>query len=266
MSDKAEENLRGLPFAARLKANAPLVGSFVKTTGHQTIEVMAHTAIDFALIDAEHAPFDRHGLDIALLAAQGKSLPALVRLPNANAESILHVLDCGATGIVVPHVDSVEKAQKVALAARYRNGTRGFSNSPRAGGYGSHGMAEHIRFSDEQVVVICQIETAAAVEAVDAIAGVPGVDCLFIGRADLAVSYGVDTLDHPLVEQAVSTICSAGGNAGITVGMFLPDTTSIARYWTMGVRLFVIGSDQSLLQRAVGVLLHDARQEMHDNE
>src|SRR5262245_46031206 len=99
-------------FRKRLLAREPLIGTFLKTpTGHAT-EIIGEAGFDFVVIDQEHAPFDRTTSDIALLAARSVRIPALVRVPGP--EAILSVLDCGATGVLVPHVSSVEFARKVA--------------------------------------------------------------------------------------------------------------------------------------------------------
>ena len=104
--------------------------------------------------------------------------------------------------------------------------------------------------ADAGASVLCQIEDRAGVDNIAAIAAVPGVDCLFIGRADLAVSYGVTELDHPRVAQAVDKVVQAGVAAGVAVGIFLPDAGALADYAARGVSLFVIGSDQSWLRAA----------------
>ena len=120
-------------------------------------------------------------------------------------------------------------------------------------------MPNHIADSDRQLAVLCQIEDRAAVEAVDAIAAVDGVDCLFIGRADLAVSYGRDDIDHADVQAAVQRIAAAGRQAAVPVGIFVGDTRDIERYRELGISLFLVGSDQSLLKGAVTAMVGSVR-------
>ncbi|HSW22287.1 MAG TPA: aldolase/citrate lyase family protein, partial [Burkholderiaceae bacterium] len=174
-----------------MRAGEPLIGSFVKTPSHAVVEVMALAGFDFVVLDAEHAPFDRDALDRCLLAARAACLPALVRLCDREPATALDALDLGAAGVLAPHVCSVDDARRVHAACRYANGSRGFSNSPRAGDYGGIGMAELVARADDQTAVLCQIEDREAVERVEDIATFDGIDCLFIGRADLALSYGV---------------------------------------------------------------------------
>ena len=109
-------------FRARLLARQTLVGTFLKTpTGHG-VEIIGDAGFDFVVIDQEHAPFDRSSTDVALAIACARGLPALVRV--AGPETILSVLDGGATGILMPHVASVEQARAVVAACRYRGGAR----------------------------------------------------------------------------------------------------------------------------------------------
>lgn len=241
-------------FRSRVRAGERLLGSFVKTAAHPVVEIMAGAGFDFCVLDAEHAPFDRRDLDLCLLAARAASLPALVRLPDTRAETVLNTLDLGATGVLAPHMRNAAEVLQLQAACRYRDGARGYSNSPRAGGYGQRGMAELVEASDRDAAVLCQIEDREAVERIDEIAALDGIDCLFIGRADLAVSYAVFDTTSPVVDTAVQRICAAGRAHGRPVGVFLPDLRELARHEALGVTLFVIGSDQSML-RAHGLSL-----------
>lgn len=238
----------------RLREQECLIGIFLKTPSYEIVEVLGATGIDFIVIDAEHAPFDRGDISVCVLAAQAAGIPALVRVPNNGAGPILEALDVGAAGIVAPHAKNAAATQQIISATRYRDGIRGFSNSPRAGRYGQTSMAQHIEHSDQNAIVICQIEDKEAVDAIDSIASITEVDCLFLGRADLAVSYGAFDVTAPEVEAAVMRVCAAGQAANKAVGIFLGDTKQIEHYLKLGVTLFVIGSDQSLLRSSVTAL------------
>ena len=249
---------------ARVRAGDPLAGVFVKSSSYQVVEVLGRTRLDFIVFDAEHAPFDRNALDVCLLAARAARLPALVRLPNPDPDTVLGVLDMGAEGIMAPHIQSAAGARALVATTRYRDGQRGFSPSGRAGGYGTAAMADHIASQDASVTVLCQIEDAAGVENVAEIAATDGVDCLFIGRADLAVAYDADGVDDPRVASAVAKICAAGRDAGVTVGMFLPGVAATAAFCEMGASLFVFGSDQGLLRTGADALVDGFRDAIPD--
>lgn len=229
------------------------VGVFVKTTSPHIVEVLGTTAIDFAVLDAEHAPFDRAALDTAMIAGRAVGLPLLVRVPDREAGTLLSVLDIGAAGVLVPHVDSAEQAREVVARCRYRGGVRGYSSSPRAAGYGAMGMTAALAHGDRNVVV-CQIESPAAVEQAAQIAAVPGVDGLFIGRADLALAMGLDDAQHERVLDATMRVIQAGVAAGKRVGMMVGSNAERDRYRAHGVRWFIQGSDQSLLRQAAQAL------------
>ena len=246
-------------FREQVRDRQRLTGTFFKTASYQAVEVLAGSGLDFIVLDAEHAPFDRNQLDVCLMAARAGGLPALVRIPDDTPRSVLDVLDMGATGLLVPHARSAADAQRVRAAARYRGGVRGFSNSPRAGGYGRTPMLAHVEASDRESVVVCQIEDREAVDAIDAIAAVNEVDCLFIGRADLAVSYDVWDINHPTISDAVERICQGCKRAGKAVGIFLSDTRELPQFLALGVSLFVIGSDQSLLRAQAASLAGQVR-------
>ncbi|HSV84280.1 MAG TPA: aldolase/citrate lyase family protein [Ramlibacter sp.] len=225
------------------------VGTFVKTTSPQCIEILGGCGLDFAVLDAEHAPFDRASLDLAMLAGRAADLPLLVRVSERSAASLLSVLDMGAAGVLVPHVDTPEAAREVVAHCRYLGGDRGYSSSPRAAGYGALGMKEAIRQGDGNVV-LCQIESVQAVENAARIAAVPGVMALFIGRADLALSMGLANAQDPRVTEATESVIRAGLAAGKTIGMFVGSTAERDKYRALGVRWFIQGSDQSLLRQA----------------
>ena len=135
-------------FRQRLRARELLVGTFIKTPVTHPVEILGAAGLDFVVIDQEHAPFDRVTVDALILAGQAAAVPVLVRVPGSEARDILPVLDCGAQGVLVPHVDSRAKAEAVVAEARYRGGRRGFTNSSRAGGYGAAGFQQHIAAAD----------------------------------------------------------------------------------------------------------------------
>jgi 2-keto-3-deoxy-L-rhamnonate aldolase RhmA len=224
-------------------------GTFIKTASPQVVEILGLTSLDFGVVDAEHAPFDRNMMDLMLLAGRAAGLPLLVRIPDCDASTILSVLDLGAAGLLVPHVDSAEQAKEVVARARHRGGVRGFSSSPRFAGYGSLGMKAALD-AGEKTAILCQIESRGGLEQAAAIASVPGVDALFIGRADLALALGFEDIRASAVADATVAIIRAARDAGKISAMHVPNTVERDQFAAAGVTCFVIGSDQSLLRQA----------------
>lgn len=242
------ETMTGMALATALRSRTTLVGCFVKTPHPQVIEVLAQSRLDLLCLDAEHAPFDRGALDICILAARASGKPVIVRPPSAAPEHILNALDLGADGVMLPHVDSAAAAEAAARAARFGPGGRGFAGSPRAARYGLRAMAEHRARAGSETSVIAMIEEPAAVEAIEAISAVPGIDALFVGRADLTVAYGHDDPDHAEVIAAVERVCDAARSAGRAVGMFLPTLDAVPAWRARGASLFLMQSDHAFLR------------------
>ncbi len=233
---------------ARIAAGDTLLGTFLKTPHPHVVEVLASSGLDCICVDAEHAPFDRRDIDACVMAAQLGGLPVLVRTPNSAPEQILNALDCGADGVVVPHVRSADEARAVAASAHYAQGGRGYAGSSRAAGYGTRSMPDHKAASAAKTVVIAQIEDAEALDEIDAIAAVDGLDALFIGRIDLTVSLGCDSPDDPVVVAAVERVVAAGRAAGRPTGMFLSRSSDVAMWRTKGATLFLLGSDHGFIR------------------
>jgi 2-keto-3-deoxy-L-rhamnonate aldolase RhmA len=242
-------------FKTRLAEGEMLVGTFVKTPSPILVEVLSATQLDCLCLDAEHAPFDRATLDLCILAARAAGKDVLVRIPSSSPEHILNALDCGATGILVPHVRCAAEARAAVRSSHYGAGGRGYAGSSRAAGYTSIPMAEHLAASAARSVVVLQIEDPEAVDAIDDIAEVPGVDALFVGRVDLTVAYGADSQDDPRVVAAVEKVCAAASRHGRKVGMFLARIEDAPMWRARGASLFLLGSDQGFLLAGAADLL-----------
>jgi 2-keto-3-deoxy-L-rhamnonate aldolase RhmA len=244
-------------FRERLLAGELLCGTFIKTPTCHAIEILGEVGFDFMVIDEEHAPFDRQATDVALLAAKAAGIPALVRV--ATPSSIGPVLDCGAVGVLVPHVDSAEKARLIARASRFRSGERGFSNSPRAGRYGGLSLSQHIELADALVTVVAQIEDVTALERLDEIAAVDGVDALFVGRGDLAAALGLDSPEMEGVRDAAARTVAAAVGAGKPILFFVSTLEDAAAMRDLGGSSFIFSSDQGLMRAAGQAALRQLR-------
>lgn len=248
----------GLSFRQRLHAREPLIGTFLKTpTGHAT-EIVAEAGFDFVVIDQEHAPFDRTSTDVALLAARAMNIPALVRVPGP--EAILSVLDCGAVGVLVPHVVSADYARKAAALCRYGGGGRGFATSTRAGRYTAVPMWRHIADSDANMVFVAQIEDPEALDVIDAIAAVDGVDSLFIGRGDLTAAFGDQSKEPPKVREAAEKIAAAAKKGDKPLSVYVGGGQEAAWLSSLGASMFILSSDQGFLRQAAITGLKEVRE------
>jgi 2-keto-3-deoxy-L-rhamnonate aldolase RhmA len=238
------------------------VGTFVKGTDPATVEVLARSSIDFVVLDAEHAPFGRRELDVCVLAAREGQLPALVRVPSGESVWIQQALDVGASGVVVPHVRSAAEAAAVARNAHFGPGGRGFAGSTRAAGYTTRDIETHLSQSADSVLVVAQIEDADAAEHAEMIAGVVGVDAIFIGPVDLTISLGRTATSDPLAAAAMARIAEGVRKAGKPLGTFVTSAKDLATYDARGLTFVLAKSDQSFVlggANAVAAELRAAR-------
>lgn len=235
-------------FRARLANGEQMLGTFIKSPGVQAIEILGDVGLDFVVIDSEHAPWDRNAIDLAVLAARASGIDALVRVESIAA--IATALDCGATGVMVPHVFSAAVAQQVVDACRYRTGRRGFSNSTRAGGYGRLGLAAHIDASDPRTTIIAMLEDPSALDHIEAIVAVDGIDAYFLGRGDLTVALGEVSSEAAAVRSAIALFVGAVTAAKKPLCAFVNSSTEMAALRELGVCTFIISSEQGLLRLA----------------
>lgn len=233
-------------FRKRLRARDEMMGTFLKTPSSIAAEVLGLTSIDMVCVDTEHAPFGRLETDACVAALRAADKPSIVRVADQSSREIRNALDCGATGILVPHVVSAEQAAQVVAAAHFGEGGRGFAGSTRASDFTTKGMPDHLANSADETTVIVQIEDLAALENVSAIAVTAGVDAIFVGRADLAVAMNCSPMDTAVIE-AVKKICLEASDAGVSVGMFTPDTSEIPMWREHGNSFYMLSSDQSMI-------------------
>lgn len=237
-------------FRRRLRAREHLLGTFIKTPTTHATEILGGVGFDFVIIDQEHAPFDRGAIDVIVLAARASNIAAIVRVGDPGEANILSVLDCGASGIFVPHVDSAAKAREIAAACRYRGGCRGFANTTRAGRFGDISFADHIAAQDSQVACIAMIEDVAALDQIDSIAAVDGIDAFFIGRGDLTAAIGAPSMTSPETQRMVEPIMATARKAGMPVIMLSPDRNDAVSMAKLGATAFIASSDQGFLKQA----------------
>lgn len=239
-------------FRSRVRGKEHVLGTFIKTPTSHTTEIIGTVGFDFVIIDQEHAPFDRFSIDMACLGARASGTAGLVRVAEPTPASILSVLDVGATGVLVPHVDSPEKARMIAAACHYRGGNRGFSNTTRAGSFGGASFDDHMTAQDALVTCVAMIEDEGALQHLDAIAAVEGLDAFFIGRGDLTAALGV-----PRMEEAVKQITAAARAANMTTMAMVSSKADAKAMKDLGVTAFIVSNDQNFLKSAATAALKD---------
>jgi 2-keto-3-deoxy-L-rhamnonate aldolase RhmA len=255
-----------LPYAHSLfrqaltRTDGPALGTWVKLPAVESVELMALAGFDFVVIDLEHSALSIetafHHIGVALLSG----VSPIVRIPALEGGIVARLLDAGAEGIMVPHIDTAEQARAAAQAVRFPPlGTRGVGSTSRAGAWGAVSREDYLRYGQEEVVLIAQIESADAARNAGAIAAVDGVDTLLIGAADLSTSEG-KTESHPdvvaLIEGAVRDTLAAGlpvGNAGGA------SATAVQASADAGYAFTLMSNDASMLGAAAAAAVTAGR-------
>lgn len=236
-------------FRDRLRSPALLEGLVVRTPTHHVVERLAAVPgaqrADVLMLDAEHAPLDLATLDTMLAVGSALGVPCLVRVPELTRTWVQQALDLGATGIVVPHVDSVELAQRAVRLAHYGPGGRGFSPSTRSAGWGRRALADVLDTAAMTTTVIVQVEDAAAVDVIDDLAAVVGIDAVFVGPIDLTVSLGASTPDDPRVLECCAVVADACRRSAVPLAAFATTAERVERWRALGASLLFTGTDQS---------------------
>lgn len=237
------------PLKQRLAAGEVTIGSWI-TLGHPSIaEILARAGFDWLILDTEHSVLSTADVQALVRAIEPSGCTPLVRVADNDPTQIKRVLDAGARGIMVPMVTSGDDARRAVAAAYYPpKGNRGVGLA-RAQGYGA--TFDHYRDSlDDQTIVIAMIEHVDAVEAIDEILSVSGVDGYIVGPYDLSASLGIPgSLDDPRIAALLARIGEAGARHAKPGGMHVvePDTDAVARLVDDGFRFIGYSMDIRLL-------------------
>lgn len=232
----------------RVLAGEFLAGCWLNLGSPTSAEIAGLTGFDWALVDQEHGITDYSVLNAQIQALAASTTAPLVRIAWNDPILFKLVLDLGASGVMVPYINTAEQAKQAVASTRYPpTGRRGVASSVRAGSYGREFNDYFAQVNDNMLLVV-QIETCEALENVNQIAAVEGVDVLFIGPLDLSVSLGIaGQMDHPDFRAAVAKICAAARSAGKATGILLRSLDQIPGAVADGFTLMACGADRGML-------------------
>jgi 2-keto-3-deoxy-L-rhamnonate aldolase RhmA len=247
---------------ARLAAPAPAIGHFVFEFATPGIGYLARNAgADFLVLDMEHSGFSFERAKLAVLSGRAAGLFVVVRVPSHDAKDLSRACDIGADGVMAPLVHSVAQARAIVAAVKYPpQGARGVGMVQMHDRYRPGPLADKVRAANEGNAVFLQIESKEGVADVDAIAAVPGVDCLWVGHMDLSCSLGTPgRFDTPEFTAAIARVIAATKRAGIRAGRLAPTADEAAQLAAAGFDCFAIGTDTQLFQSALARGIGDLR-------
>ena len=252
-------------FKDRLQAGKICIGTWVSFTDPTATEVLCGSGFDFLIVDAEHGPHDLETVQMHLMATKGSNTVPIVRVAWNDLVLIKRVLDVGAAGVLVPMVKTREDVQNAVAACMYPPaGVRGFG--PRRPSNYERNFSEYIATANQNVIVFVQIEHIDAVNNIEDILQVPGLDGVFIGSNDLSGSLGLlGQPAHPRVIETIETVVARAHEAGVPMGMAGPLTAEGAFHWiSRGVQFITIGSDTGFLLDAADRAVAEIRKRLQE--
>ncbi|MCW5652870.1 aldolase/citrate lyase family protein [Hydrogenophaga sp.] len=241
-------------FKQALLAGQRQIGLWSHLCNHISAEILAGCGFDWLLLDMEHSPNELPDLLPQLMAMRGGSASAIVRPPWNDMVTFKRLLDIGVQTLLVPYVQTAQEAAQAVSQTRYPpEGVRGFAGAPRASGYGR--VPGYAQRCAQELCVLVQVETVQGLANLESIAGVAGVDGVFIGPGDLSAALGhLGNPRHPevlaAIDDAIARIRACGKAAGILTG----DEALARHYLEQGCLFVAVGADQNLLRDSAQAL------------
>jgi 4-hydroxy-2-oxoheptanedioate aldolase len=236
-------------FKHALAAGKTQIGLWSSLCSNVVAEVIGGCGFDWILLDTEHSPNELPAIMSQLQALAVGTATPVVRPAWNDVVLIKRILDVGATAILVPFVQNAEEARKAVAATRYPPaGIRGVATTTRAGKFGR--IKDYLRKANDEICVLVQVETKTALDNLESIAAVDGVDGVFIGPSDLAAALGhLGNPAHPDVQAAISDAVKRLKAKGKPAGILTSVEADAKRYLAEGYAFVAVGTDMGLLAR-----------------
>lgn len=247
-----------ISFRKKLKEGKPLIGALLQMPLPEVAEIYVQAGYDWLFIDLEHAPMDaRQALD--LLTAVDSQVPCVVRVPWNDEANLKKVLDCGATGVIVPLVNNAEDAKLAVSRCKYPpQGFRsvGITRAQRF----DLDFDDYMKRANDEIAVIVQIEHVEAVKNIDAILDVPGIDGVFVGPFDMSGSMDLPgQINHPRVQEAIRKVIAACEKRDIARCIYAHTPQHAKTYMEQGYRVIGLCTDYIMLARTAAEYLKAVR-------
>lgn len=247
---------------AMARSRALKLGHFIVEFATPGIgQILKAAGCDYVLFDTEHSGFGYETVKSALRYMQAADLPAIVRVPSTEYHHIARAADMGAEGIMLPMVGTAEQARHIVDCMKYvPQGHRGVALGVAHDRYIQGPVMEKLKAANEFTTLIAQIETKEGVDNADAIAGVDGVDCLWVGHFDLSCSLGIPgEFDHPDFIDAIARVTEACQKHDKALGRLVPTVEEGARLYAEGHDFICYSGDVWVLQAAIREALDKIR-------
>lgn len=230
----------------KIAEGKPVLGAFLGFNSPNIVEMFGYTGFDFIVFDTEHGNISPQECENMIRAAELANIVPIIRVPSNERTNILNSLDVGGMGVQVPMVNTKEDAEKAVGLAKYSSGdnSRGLGFSTRAVKYGiAINKDQYIKTSNDESLVVVQIETKKAIDNLDEILSVENLDVVFIGPSDLSQSLGLPgQVNHPDVQKTIEEAIKKIVNAGKAPGIFIGNINDTKKWVDLGVKYIACGA------------------------
>ncbi len=243
-------------FRKKLQDGSAVYGPFMKTEDPMFVEIAGFSGFDFAILDMEHGPVSLQQQQNNIRTAVLSDLLPIVRVKDISENTIGSVLDIGACGIQVPHVDNAEQARQIVSYAKFFPlGSRGVCRFVRSAEYSNMERSQYFKEANDSLI-IAQLEGQKAIQNLDEILSVDGIDILFIGPYDLSQSLGVPgQIDNPIVEEKVREITTRAKEKGKVVGTFVDNIPNSFKWKNAGIQYISYNTDAGIFLEACSQII-----------
>lgn len=242
--------LRPNPIKQRLRQGEPVYGTMISEAGTAgVVWMLAHAGFDFVYLDMEHGVFELPAVADMIKVARLAGIVPLVRVPDLAYHLVARVLDAGAMGIMLPRVETRAQVEQFVSYMKYPpDGVRGASGGRGHTDYTGAGPRELVQHMNAHTLVVLQIERKRAVEDIDELLAVPGVDAAVIGPFDLTISLGEASPSAPAVSAAIQRVVEAAARHGVAAGIHSPELAEALAWQQRGMTMLACSGDMGFLK------------------
>jgi 2-keto-3-deoxy-L-rhamnonate aldolase RhmA len=260
--------LRANKVKQALKRGEPVIGTMVsEARSPGFVWMLANAGFDFVFIDMEHGVFTLPEAADMIAVARLAGIVPLVRVPDLAYHVIAPVLDAGAMGLMLPRIETRTQAEQFVSFIKYPPvGVRGATAGRAHTDYAGASPRELVEHMNEHTLVILQIERRRAIDNIDDLLSVPGVDVALIGPLDLTVSLGEERMDAPTVEEAIGKVVDSAQRCGIASGIHIADPEIVLKWRGRGMTMLACNSDLGFFNAGAKQTVFALRQGLDDGE
>ncbi|MGN0734502.1 MAG: HpcH/HpaI aldolase/citrate lyase family protein [Anaerovoracaceae bacterium] len=233
----------------RLQQGEKALGIFAKCPFIEIAEVIAYAGYDAYVIDRQHAIFTDIETETLMAVAKAAGTTPIVRIPSAAEEHIIHALDSGAEGIIIPGIETVEEAEKIARMTKFApNGLRGMNGGARAAKHGYTPRADYMADANLNTMTMIMVENLYMVENIDKLGEIENIDGFFIGPADLSQVMGIPgQVNHPDLLKNVEKVAKSAKEHNKFVAVFAGSMEGARKFIDCGVTFIIHSTDLSVM-------------------